>query len=93
MRGLVRAGRLHIRTEALTDAHDQLALDRHGVCELIAGLTEDDWYKSMPADWYRGVVFDVYHAAVPDTGLVAYIKLYIDDERGELLVIQSCKRK
>jgi len=89
---LLAAEHRRIRTEVLTDANNHFGLDREGIYDLVAKLTEADWYKSMPAANYPGVVFDVYHATVDPPGVVAYIKFYIDDERNEV-VIQSCKKK
>ena len=93
VRDCVRRGKYRVRTQALQTARDELGLDSQGICGLLLALTEDDFHKSMNSANIRGMVLDVYRPVITDLGLQAYVKIGIDDRRGELLIVFSCKEK
>ena len=83
---LVRTGARIITLSALTGARE-LGFDEEDIDEVVIGLTESDFYKTMPAEKLPGLWQDVYRPK--HKGQELYVKLQIV---GKAVVI-SFKRR
>ena len=73
---LVSEGRRNITRSALRDAFD-LGMEESDIDECVCEvLTEDDFYKTMPAEKVSGLWQDVYH--VEFSGFLIYLKVQIN---------------
>ena len=78
---LVNAGQVRTTRSALLNA-DELGLDFDGMCNVIIGLSESDFYKSMTTHQSHLIWQDVYHAKWREKLL--YVKF---QQAGEYFVI------
>jgi motility quorum-sensing regulator / GCU-specific mRNA interferase toxin len=76
-------GRLN-RTMTAVDGAEDLDMDEYAVVEVIAGLTPNDFDKSMRSGTTQATWQDVYKPIVDDREL--YVKFTLD-ARGQLLLI------
>lgn len=87
IQALVRAGDYRITVTAQRTAA-MLDMGRSEIVSCVLGLTEDDFYKSMPAEAMPGRWQDVYRPSVAELQL--YVKLQIDAQR---VVVVSFKER
>jgi motility quorum-sensing regulator/GCU-specific mRNA interferase toxin len=86
IQSLIRSGRYRITLSAKQGAH-AMGMDTSDVESCILGLTDRDFYKTMPAEKVPGLFQDVYRPRF--LGHEVYLKLQIT---GEAVVI-SFKEK
>jgi len=72
------------RTMAATEGAEDLGMDEQAVVDVIAGLTVEDFEKSIPSHRDPAVRQDVYKPVVD--GRELYVKI-TRDSQGELLLI------
>ena len=72
------------RTMSATDGAEALGMDEQTVIDVIAGLTAEDFEKSMPSETDPSIWQDVYKPLV--AGIELYVKFTLDAQ-GELLLI------
>ncbi len=77
-------------TRAARDGAAELKLDEHDVVDCVCGLSDGDFYKSMPADRLPGNWQDVYKTTY--LGRSVYLKLQIVQVAARSAVIISFKR-
>lgn len=95
VRELIAKGRYSVWPKASATADADFGFDLARIADVVSGLDEKDFVKTMNATHIKGMVFDVYVTPV-DLGEPApeyvYVKFYIDDHTNELLIVTSCKR-
>ena len=74
---LMAAGKVRTTFSARQGALE-LGLDEHGICAVVAALSEQDFYKSMTTHSDHRVWQDVYRPSTPAGDV--YVKLTVIDD-------------
>ena len=74
---LLAAGKVRTTFSARQGALE-LGLDEHGICAVVAALSEQDFYKSMTTHADHRVWQDVYRPSTPAGDV--YVKLTVFDD-------------
>ena len=70
--------RLGFRPEALRDAREHYGYGREDIADVLRGLDQAQWHKTLALASYRGEAADVYRVELPDDMGKAYVKFFID---------------
>ena len=77
VKALMAAGKVRTTFSARQGALE-LGLDEHGICAVVAALSEQDFYKSMTTHSDHRVWQDVYRPSTPAGDV--YVKLTVIDD-------------